>query len=110
MPESISDLMDRYEHDSAIHSFPSGMMRSPAFPKLIARGDETVRDVLRRFRDGHSIGMAGVLLLMTITKESPIEPEPVAPGFVGWDVPATLAAWVRWGEERGYLEPAREEG
>lgn len=110
MPGSISDLLDGYDRATAYHSLPGPMADTPAFAALVAEGDAAIGAILRRFRDGGRAGMNLVLVLETITGERPLEPEPVTPGFVAWDVPAILAAWVRWGEARGYLESAGEDG
>jgi hypothetical protein len=51
------------------------------------------------------------MALFEITGETPLEvPEPeVSGGFTKLDFTAMKDGWLRWGEQRGYIEPLEQE-
>lgn len=97
----LKDLLAQYDHETSLHSLAGPMMAKESFKEIVAQGEAALPEILTYLKD-HG-GMNIMLLLMTITKENPLPPKPVAPGFVGYNVRATQQAWLDWGREKGHL-------
>lgn len=93
----FEQLATAYERETRMHSLPGPMRRTPSFQRLVAAGEAVVPSIIESFEKRERWGMNWVLILMTITGESPIQPKPVAGGLLAsWNVEETCDAWVEW--------------
>jgi hypothetical protein len=107
--EEFLKVATDYEDQTGFMSFQHMMRMTPGYKALMDAGrDVVVPWIIQGFENHkkktilnlneHSLwGMSWVLILIDITGESPIEPEPVAGGkMAAWNVSDTCNAWINW--------------
>jgi hypothetical protein len=99
--DEFSKLAHEYEHQTRLHSFAHMMEETPTFKSLLAGGDQIVPWIIDGFTDHvHNPatgrwGMKWILVLMTVTGTTPIQPQ-IEDGFQKWSVDKTCKAWIEW--------------
>ena len=113
-------LAEEYERQTCFHSLPAPMRHTPAYAKMMEAGEQIIPWIIAGFQNHlreasqkgcntgkyfpenvvphlRCWGMTWVLLLMDLTKHTPIQPKSVAGGhMVAWSVNDTCKAWIDW--------------
>jgi hypothetical protein len=92
-------LKAEWNRDTAVLSNPAKIMSHPAMRAIIAMGDAVVPIILRDLQKDSSLM---VWALPAITGVN-LAPPKIEDGFVKWDIPAQVAAWLEWGHEKGLI-------
>jgi hypothetical protein len=94
--ESIfQSLADKWRKETAHISSIAKMVMHPSYQSIIGMGPDIVPLLLRELKQQDPDHWFWALA--AITRENPIEPQDAG------DTAKMAEAWVRWGEERGYL-------
>jgi len=95
--EAFYILAEQWRRETGMLSSVSRKVKHPAYQKIIAMGEKALPFILRELRD-HPANWFGAL--KAIAAESPVILDEKH------DLQKLREAWLRWGEERGYLEKA----
>lgn len=93
--EDFIKLAEQYEQETGFMSSTYSMTSVPSFKVLIELGKSVLPFIIDRIRTERR-GMNWHIVLQAITRETPLLPKEVVPGMYGWDVNATMKAWVAW--------------
>ena len=92
-------LEAQWKADTRVLSDPNKIMGHPAMRAIIAMGVEVVPIILRDLQDKPSLL---VWALPEITGANLVPPRTES-GFLKWNVDTQIAAWLRWGREKGLV-------
>ncbi len=93
---SFRELAGRWLTETAIHSNPAIFSRHPAYPQIIALGNEAIPLILKEISEKRN-RPHWFQALHDIIGETP------APEDSWGKVDEVAAAWLEWGREQGYL-------
>ena len=104
-PETVEQrfqrLKDEWDAATAHHSNPSIIMGHAAMRAIVAMGMEVVPVILRDLQAGR--GRSDLTwALREITGEN-IAPPKIEGGFVKWNMPEQVKAWLQWGQRKGLV-------
>lgn len=94
--QKFDRLAKQWQRETALLSDLDAMVGHPAYQKVIGMGADAVPMLLEEMQRGPNHWYAA---LHFITEAEPVSPEDFG------DVEAIRHAWLRWGEESGYLNP-----
>jgi hypothetical protein len=89
-------LADCWERETRNMSSPNAAERHPAYAQIVGMGKPVIPWILRRLAEYPAFWFRA---LSAITQEPD---DPVEPWMYG-DLDAMSDAWLRWGEEHGYI-------
>jgi hypothetical protein len=94
LDQEFSLLAQQWRKDTMAMSSNTDIVLHPAYYQMIGMGRPALPLILRELKErgGHWF-----LALRAITRENPVRPEDRG------KIPNMTAAWLRWGEEHGYL-------
>jgi len=95
----FNELAQKYDQQTRFMSFQHMMIETEGYKKLVEAGDEVVPFIIQLFKQ-KECGVNWFIVLETITCQHPLQPESVAPGWVGINVAATQLAWIEWWENK----------
>lgn len=95
LDEEFQLLAEQWRRETGMLSSVSKKVGHPAYQKIIAMGDKALPFILRELRDRPAYWFGA---LKAITAQSPARPDEKL------DLQKLREAWLRWGQERGYLE------
>ncbi len=99
-------LVEQWEDDTWMHSFPSIIMRHEAIGEIIAMGESALPLILRRYRDHGGFWHHPLRAITGYNNPDGIEPIEGVPGWVGVKVKEQRDSWLRWGVVNDLLDTA----
>jgi hypothetical protein len=99
LEREFSLLAQQWRRDTMAMSSDKDIVLHPAYYQMIGMGRPALPLILRELKErgGHWF-----LALRAITRENPVKPEDKG------RIPNMTAAWLRWGEEHGYLSNSED--
>jgi hypothetical protein len=98
------ELRDRMEVDTLVSSSLEDRFNHPAFAEIVEMGEAAVPIILKDMQGDKDI-IFTMFALGAITGEDPTPEPEVEGGFAKLDMNAIKDAWLKWGEEKGHIQP-----